>query len=46
MEERYPNAVVPFTDDAYYRAWQVGRPMDDVIRVSGDVGFHEDGPAP
>jgi uncharacterized protein (DUF1501 family) len=35
------NAVVPFADDAYYQARpRLAIPRNEVIAVSGDVGFH------
>jgi uncharacterized protein (DUF1501 family) len=35
------NTVVPFADDAYYRARpRLAVPRAEVIRVAGDVGFH------
>jgi uncharacterized protein (DUF1501 family) len=35
------NAVVPFADDVYYRARpRLAIPRNEVIAVSGDVGFH------
>ncbi|MDR7420508.1 MAG: DUF1501 domain-containing protein [Armatimonadota bacterium] len=35
------NTVVPFTDDAYYRARpRLAIPRHDVIRAHGDLGFH------
>ncbi len=35
------NTVVPFTDDAYYRARpRLAVPRTEVLRAGGDVGFH------